>query len=182
MPRAFSSPRTHCCSSPVTWPVWTSGTASPQRFLSDRPSVFVTFVQVKRFRTREGFFWAFAPFFIDGNALGGCTTLRPIGTDQSDLSLNMASGKLLKVGDHVVIGTNDRQTYEFVVTSFSATSIDGKSRSIPIDQVASLEKRVLNGKKTLIVVGSILLGVAFTVALAHAFQGAAAAAIFRGSN
>jgi hypothetical protein len=115
-------------------------------------------------------------------ALSGCTTLRAIGADEPDLSMSIASGKILKVGDHVVIGTRDRQTFEFEVTSFSATSIDGKGRSIPIDQVVSLQKRVVNGKKTLIVLGSILLGVAFTVALAHAFQDAAGAAIFRGSN
>jgi hypothetical protein len=115
-------------------------------------------------------------------ALSGCTTLRPISADEPDLSLSIASGKLLKVGDHVVIGTRDGQTYEFEVTSLSATSIDGKSRSIPTDQVVSLEKRVVNGKKSLIVLGSILLGIAFTVALAHAFQEAAGAALFRGSN
>jgi hypothetical protein len=114
--------------------------------------------------------------------LSGCTTLRPISAAQPDLSLDIASGKILKVGDHLVIGTRDRQTYEFEVISFSATSIDGKGNSIPIDQVVSLEKRVVNGKKTLIVLGSILLGVAFTVALAHAFQEAAGAALFRGSN
>ncbi|HTB87011.1 MAG TPA: hypothetical protein VK743_03635 [Steroidobacteraceae bacterium] len=101
--------------------------------------------------------------------LGGWTTLRPMNADQPDLSLDIASGKILKVGDHVVIGTRDCQIFELEVTSFSATSIDGKGRSIPIDQVVSLEKRVVNGKKTLMVLGSILLGVAFTVALAHGF-------------
>lgn len=115
-------------------------------------------------------------------ASSGCTTLRPISADQTDLSLRIASGELLKAGDHVVIETRDRQTYEFDVTSLSAASIDGKHRSIPTDQIVSLEKRVVNGKKTALVVGSIILGVAFTVALVHAFQAAAGAAIFRGSN
>jgi hypothetical protein len=112
----------------------------------------------------------------------GCTTLRPISAEQPGFSQRIASGELLKVGDHVVIETKDRQTYEFKVTSLSATSIDGKRRSIPTDQVVSLEKRVVNGKKTVLLVGSIIVGVAFTIALVHAFQAAAAAAILGGSH
>jgi hypothetical protein len=114
--------------------------------------------------------------------LGGCTTLLPISAEQPDFSLRIASGELLKVRDHVVIETKDHQTYEFEVTSLSATSIDGKRWSIPIDQVVSLEKRVVNRKKTALVVGSIVLGVALTAVLIHALQAAAGAAIFRGSN
>jgi len=94
----------------------------------------------------------------------------------------VASGELVKVHDHVVIGTKDGQTYEFDVTSLSATAIGGKHWSIPIDQVVSLEKRVVNRKKTALIVGSIILGVAFTVVLIRALQAAAGAALFRGSN
>jgi hypothetical protein len=115
-------------------------------------------------------------------ALGGCTTLQPISIEQPDFSLRIASGELLKVGDHVAIETKDHETYEFAVTSLSATSIGGKRRSIPIDQVLSLEKRVANGKKTVLLVGVIILGAAFTIALIHGLEDAAGAALFRGSN
>jgi hypothetical protein len=114
--------------------------------------------------------------------LGGCTTLRPIGAEQPDFAQRIASGELLKVGDRVVIETKDSQTYEFDVTSLSATSIDGKRWSIPTDQVVSLEKRVVNRKKTFLILGSILLGVAFTVVLVRGLEAAAGAALFRGSN
>lgn len=33
--------------------------------------------------------------------LGGCTTLRPIGAESPDFARRIASGELLKVGDHV---------------------------------------------------------------------------------
>lgn len=115
-------------------------------------------------------------------AFSGCTTLRPIGAEQADFSQRIASGELLKVGDHVVIETRDGQTYEFDVTSLSTTSIDGKRWSIPTDQVVSLEKRVVNRKKTFLILGSIVLGVAFTVVLVRGLQAAAGAALFRGSN
>jgi len=114
-------------------------------------------------------------------AMTGCTTLRPITTDQANLPQRIATEELLKPGDHVVIKTKDRQTYEFDVTSSGAGSIDGKHQSIPIDQVVSIQKRELSGKKTALLFVSIVAGVALTVALVHAFQAAAAAAILNSS-
>jgi hypothetical protein len=110
-------------------------------------------------------------------ALTGCTTLRPIGAGELDLSQRIASGELLKIRDHVIIETKDRQTYEFDITAIGIASVDGKQCSIPVDQIISIHKRVVNGKRTFLLVGLILLGGAFTVALVHAFQAAGAAAI-----
>ena len=115
-------------------------------------------------------------------ALTGCTTLRPVAVDQPDFSQRIASGELLKIRDHVIIETQDRQTYEFTITAMSATTIDGKQRSIPIDQIVSIQKRALSAKRTFLLVLVVAGGVAFTVALVSAFKAAAAAALFGNSH
>jgi hypothetical protein len=114
--------------------------------------------------------------------LTACTTLRPIDANQPDFSHRIASGELLKVRNHVVIETKDRQTYEFDITALSATTIAGKQRSIPIDQIVSIEKRELNTKRTLLLVLLIAGGIAFTVALISALKGAGAAAVLGSTN
>ena len=113
--------------------------------------------------------------------LTGCTTLRPIDANQPDLSQRIAAGDL-KVRDHVIIETADWQTYEFDITSISVASIDGKQRSIPVDQIVSIQKRVLNTKRTLLLVLLIAGGVVFTVALVSVLKAGAAAAVLGNSN
>jgi hypothetical protein len=115
-------------------------------------------------------------------AVAGCTTLRPIAANQPDFSQRIASGELLKVHDHVIIETKDRQTYEFDITSISVASVDGKQRSIPINQIASIQKRVLNTRRTLLLALLVAGGVAFTIALVSAFKDAGAAAVLGNSN
>jgi hypothetical protein len=113
--------------------------------------------------------------------LTGCTTLRPIDAVQPDLSQRIAAGDL-KVRDHVIIETTDWQTYEFDITSINVASIDGKQRSIPVDQIVSLKKRVLNTKRTLLLVLLIAGGAALTIALVSALRAGAAAAVLGNSN
>jgi hypothetical protein len=115
-------------------------------------------------------------------ALTGCTTLRPIAADQPDFPQRVASGELLKMRDHVIIETQDGQTYEFAVTSLSAATIGGKQRSIAIDQILAIQKRVPSIKKTLLLVLVVAGGVVFTVALVSAFKAAAGAALFGNSH
>jgi hypothetical protein len=109
-------------------------------------------------------------------ALTGCTTLRPLPRNQADLPLRLAPGDLLKPGDHVVIATNDLNRHEFVVSALSVDMIYGKHESIAIDSITGLQKRVLDGHKTVLLVGLITLGIALVVALTIGLEGAAAAA------
>jgi hypothetical protein len=113
--------------------------------------------------------------------LTGCTTLRPIDVTQADLSRQIASEEL-KVRDHVIIETKDQQYYEFNITSISAASIGGAQRSIPFDQIVYIQKRVLNIKKTVLVVLLVAGGITLTVALLSALRAAAAAAVLGNSN
>jgi hypothetical protein len=82
----------------------------------------------------------------------------------------------------VIIETTDWQTYEFDITSISIASIDGKQRSIPVDQIVSIQKRVLNKTRTLLLVLLIAGGVVLTVALVSALKAVAAAAVLGNSN
>ena len=113
--------------------------------------------------------------------LTGCTTLRPIDAVQPELSQRIASGDL-KIRDHVIIETTDWQTYEFDITSIGAASLGGKQRSIPFDQIVSIQKRVLNRKRTFLLVLLIAGGAALTIALVSALRAGAAAAVLGNSN
>jgi hypothetical protein len=113
--------------------------------------------------------------------LTGCTTLRPIDAVQPGLSQRIAAGDL-KIRDHVIIETTDSQTYEFDISSISLASIGGKQRVIPVDQIVSIQKRVLNKKRTFLLVLLIAGGIVFTVALVSALKAAAAAAVLGNSN
>jgi hypothetical protein len=113
--------------------------------------------------------------------LTGCTTLRPIDSVQPGLSQRIAAGDL-KIRDHVIIETTDSQTYEFDISSISLASIGGKQRVIPVDQIVSIQKRVLNKKRTFLWVLLIAGGIVFTVALVSALKAAAAAAVLGNSN
>ena len=113
--------------------------------------------------------------------LTGCTTLRPIDINPPDPSQRIAAGDL-KVRDRVIIETVDWKTYEFDITAISVASIDGKQRSIPVDQIVSLKKRVLNTKRTLLLVLLIAGGAALTIALVNALRAGAAAAVLGNSN
>jgi hypothetical protein len=107
--------------------------------------------------------------------------LRPIDANHPDLSQSIASGEL-KIRDHVIIETTDWQTYEFNITSISADGIGGKQRSIPIDQIVSIQKRVLNKKRTFLLALAIAGGAALTIALVSALRAGAAAAVLGNSN
>jgi hypothetical protein len=97
--------------------------------------------------------------------LVGCTTLRPVAGNSADLQQRIASGELLKRGDHVIVVKADGSTHEFKVASVNAITIDGDQESIPIDQVASIQKRELNVGKTVLLVGLALVGAAAVDAL-----------------
>jgi len=85
----------------------------------------------------------------------GCTTLRPIQGSPTELRQRISSGALLKPGDRVSIVTTDNKTHQFEVTGINAGVIEGKAESVPIDQMASVEKRQFSGGKTAALVGGL---------------------------
>ena len=90
----------------------------------------------------------------------GCTTLRPIEGTATELQQRINSGELLKPGDRVVVVTTDNHTHRFAVTAIGAGLIDGKSDSVPVDQIASLERRQFSRARTVALVCGVVLVVA----------------------
>jgi len=88
----------------------------------------------------------------------GCTSLRTIPGTPEELRARINSGQLLKPGDRVLIVTTDQNTHRFVVTGVAAGVITGRTDSVPVAQVAALEKRGPDAGKTAELVGGILLG------------------------
>lgn len=107
--------------------------------------------------------------------LVGCTTLQPVTGNPAALQPRIASGELLKRGDRVVILTKDGRTHEFNVTSVSANTIDGKSDSIPIDQVKFIQKRKVSVAKTALAVGLAVVVVVAVVSAGRYRHGSAGA-------
>jgi hypothetical protein len=91
----------------------------------------------------------------------GCTTLRPIEGDPAELQQRINSGDLLKPGDRVVIVASDGRRHRFAIKSIDAGLIKGRSESVPIEQVASLQQRQFSrAKSAALVIG---IGLACTV-------------------
>jgi hypothetical protein len=88
----------------------------------------------------------------------GCTTLRPIEGTPTDLRQRISSGELLKPGDRVAIVTTDDKSHRFAITGINAGLIEGKTDSVPIDQVATLQKRKFSAGKTAALVGGLAVG------------------------
>jgi hypothetical protein len=78
----------------------------------------------------------------------GCTTLRPIDGNPAELQQRIYSGDLLKPGDRVVIVASDGKAHRFAIKSIYAGLIQGRSESVPIDQVVSLQQRQFSRAKT----------------------------------
>jgi len=55
--------------------------------------------------------------------------LQPVPGNPAAVQQRIASGELLKVGDHVVVLSKDGRTHDFNVTSISASTIEGSGES-----------------------------------------------------
>jgi hypothetical protein len=87
----------------------------------------------------------------------GCTTLRPIEGSASELRQRIDSGDLLKTGDRVLIVTRDARVHRFAIKSIGAGLIQGRSESVPIQQVVTVRQRQFSrGKTAALVIGIAL--------------------------
>jgi hypothetical protein len=96
----------------------------------------------------------------------GCTTLQPVTGNPAAVQQRVASGALLKRGDHVVVLTKDGRTHDFSVTSISASTIEGRHESISIDQIAIIQRRKLSVEKTVLAVGLTVVVAAAVIVVA----------------
>ncbi len=101
--------------------------------------------------------------------LAACTTLRPVSAGPPDLQRGPAASRPLEAGDRVVVFTRDGRRHEFDVTSVSTELVAGGRESIPTDQIVSIQRRESSAAKTLVLVGTTIIGVTIlAVALAAA--------------
>jgi len=98
----------------------------------------------------------------------GCSTLRPIDGPPTELQQRVNSGQFLKAGDRVVIVTTNHQTHRFTVTRIDSDRIEGKSESIQVDQIVSLERREFSRARTLVLIGCVVIVVGGVVAFVAA--------------
>jgi hypothetical protein len=99
----------------------------------------------------------------------GCTTLRPIEGTPPELQQRIASAELLKTGDRVLITTTDNKSHSFKVLDVRSGVVEGRSDNVPVNQIASLQKREFSRGKTIaLVVVLVVLAVGGVVAIAAA--------------
>jgi len=96
-----------------------------------------------------------------------CTTLSPITGNPDDLRRGINTGTLLKAGDSVSIVTADGRTHRFEVTGIADGVIRGRTESVPVDQVVSVEQGRINAVQTVTLVLAVIAGAALGVAVAH---------------
>ncbi len=93
--------------------------------------------------------------------MGGCTTLQPVANVRGDLSQHFNDGGVLKPGDQVVITTTSGAKHQFRVSSMHDGVIYGDHDSVPLGEIALVERRESSPAKTTIwvVVALALVGV-----------------------
>jgi hypothetical protein len=103
----------------------------------------------------------------------GCTTLKPVAGTPADLRQRINAGELVKAGDSVVIGTADGTIHRVEVTGVAGGVVQGRSESVPVEQIVSLEKRTVSPRKTLdlVLLGLLIAALATLAAVAHSGPG-----------
>jgi hypothetical protein len=103
----------------------------------------------------------------------GCTTLKPVTATPADLRQRINAGELLKAGDSVVIVTADGTSHRLEVTAVAGGLVQGRTESVPVDQIVSLEKRTVRAGRTLdfVLLGLLIAGLATLAAVAHSGAG-----------
>lgn len=97
--------------------------------------------------------------------VGACTTLHPIAGSPAELPQRIADGGVVHPGDRVVITTVQGTKHKFVVRSVRDGAIYGAHDSVPLNEIATLQKREFSTGKTVVLV-VILLGVVAGIAVA----------------
>jgi hypothetical protein len=103
-------------------------------------------------------------------AVGGCTTLHPIGGTPAELSQQIADGGVLHPGDRVVITTVHGTKHKFVVRSVHDGAIYGDHDLVPLNEIAKLQKREFSVGKTVVLV-LVVLGIVGGIAAAASSSG-----------
>jgi hypothetical protein len=98
--------------------------------------------------------------------VAGCTTLQPVDAPREEVQRRIASESLLKPGDKVRLVTNDGLAHDLTVTNVDSARgvVAGADQSIPIADIASVEKRRFSALKTSLLAAGAFVGVGLLTA------------------
>jgi hypothetical protein len=91
--------------------------------------------------------------------IAGCTTLKLVELSPDQLQDLVPAGKIIKVGDSVVLTTTDGNQHKFKVTSITTSHVMGKNVEVSIADIVAVGKREPSTIKTVAVVGGSVLAV-----------------------
>lgn len=80
--------------------------------------------------------------------LCACTTLVPVKSSPDLLHQQIITDEIAKIGDDVLIITQDGKRYEFEIVTKTETTLLGKKSSILITDIVALETREISKGKT----------------------------------
>ncbi|MFT5162191.1 MAG: hypothetical protein ACI9FJ_000759 [Alteromonadaceae bacterium] len=73
--------------------------------------------------------------------ISGCSSMYEANLPQKELRVQIASGKVLHVGDEVKIDTADGKHYEFEVIKVTKGEVVGKDVTVSINDIVGLQTR-----------------------------------------
>ncbi len=93
--------------------------------------------------------------------LAACTSFRPIEEPPDQLQRRILSEGFLERGDEVRLVTGDGKVHKFTVADLdlAQATLNGKTDSVPVADIVTLEKRAFSPLKTGFLVGGLLLGI-----------------------
>lgn len=102
--------------------------------------------------------------------VAACTTLHPIVGSPAELSQQIADGGVLHPGDRVVITTVQGIKHKFVMRSVHDGAIYGDHDSVPLNEIATLQRREFSTGKTVVLV-VVVLGIVGGIVAAASSSG-----------
>jgi len=87
-------------------------------------------------------------------ALAGCTSLKPVDMPADSLRADIRKGNLVHPGDRIEVTTNEGDRIRLTVVELKDDQIVGKQAALPVDEVAALKTREVDGGRTAVLASS----------------------------
>ena len=98
--------------------------------------------------------------------VGGCTSLKPVGSSVVEVREQLRSGEISTRGEQIRVVTEDGTSHDFEVVEVTDRAIRGDVINVPIDEIVSLNVKQFDFVKTTFVVLGIGLAV-YVAAVMH---------------
>jgi hypothetical protein len=103
--------------------------------------------------------------------IGGCYSMLRVERSPEVLRAEIHAGRILRVGDEVVLTTRDGKSYEFVISEITAEQVLGPTQAVDIDEIETVKRRQLDERKVHIVLVTTysILFVGFIIYAVHSW-------------